>query len=208
MYVRHNWNRLQQRHIFSGELRLSFDAFAAMCALAILRDIKGGKLYSTVFYFEILASANFDGIPKLNLPLMGGRGGGLLRTPSVFPDCQKTAVLRFLAHLGIRASFPHMLWKFQTQFTQGQITRLRQVTLPHTKLMIFIARPTERLPWNFQRLIQETVSIKCIPQNCDIGDLRSGQFLWPLRYKSMRENWKAPVLDGNHSKHSQTSGYR
>ena len=24
-------------------------------------------------------------------------------------------------------SFPHMLWKFQTHFTQGQVTRSRQV---------------------------------------------------------------------------------
>ena len=30
--------------------------------------------------------------------------------------------------------------------------------------------------------------------------------LWPLHYKSMGEKWKAPLLNKNHSKHSQTSG--
>ena len=42
--------------------------------------------------------------------------------------------------------------------------------------MFVKATPTEQLPWNFQRLLQTTVSIKCISQNFDIGDLRSGQF--------------------------------
>ena len=32
--------------------------------------------------------------------------------------------------------------------------------------------------------------------------------LWHLPYKLIGENWKAFVLDGNHSKHSQTSGYK
>ena len=42
-----------------------------------------------------------------------------------------------------------------------------------------------------------------------IGDPRSGQS-WdlPIRYKSIGENWKAPLLDESHSKHSQTSVYR
>ena len=42
--------------------------------------------------------------------------------------------------------------------------------------MFLQATPTERLPWNFQRLLQVWVSIRCISQNFDIGDLRSGQF--------------------------------
>ena len=42
--------------------------------------------------------------------------------------------------------------------------------------MFVNATQTERLPWNFQRLLQAKVSIKCISQNFDIGDLRSGQF--------------------------------
>ena len=42
--------------------------------------------------------------------------------------------------------------------------------------MLVKATPTERLPCNFQRLIQVAVSIKCISQNFYVGDLRSGQF--------------------------------
>ena len=52
--------------------------------------------------------------------------------------------------------------------------------------MFLNATPTERLPWNFQRLLQTTVSIKCISQNFDIGDLRSGQF-WDLSIISQWE---------------------
>ena len=42
--------------------------------------------------------------------------------------------------------------------------------------MFLNATPTERFSWNFQRLLQTRVSIKCISQNFNIGDLRSGQF--------------------------------
>ena len=42
--------------------------------------------------------------------------------------------------------------------------------------MFLNATPTERLPWNFQRLLQARVCIKCVYQNFHIGDLRSGQF--------------------------------
>ena len=73
-------------------------------------------------------------------------------------------------------SFSHRLWKFQTQVTQGQVTRSRQVTLPQTVWMLVKATPNELLPWNFQRLIQVTMFIKCVSQKFDIDDLRSGQF--------------------------------
>ena len=33
----------------------------------------------------------------------------------------------------VHASFPHMLWKFQTQVALGQVTRSRQVTSPQKK---------------------------------------------------------------------------
>ena len=42
---------------------------------------------------------------------------------------------------------------------------------------------TERLPWNFQRLISISVSIKRISRNFDTGDLSS--ILPPLHYKPM-----------------------
>ena len=38
--------------------------------------------------------------------------------------------------------------------------------------------------------------------------LKVRSILWPLHYKSMGEKWKAPLLEGSHSKHSQTSVYR
>ena len=37
---------------------------------------------------------------------------------------------------------------------------------------------------------------------------KTRSILWPPHYKSMGENWKAPLLDENHSKHSQMSSYR
>ena len=74
-------------------------------------------------------------------------------------------------------SFPHMLWKFQTQATQGQVTRSRQVTSHQKKVWtLVIATPNDWSTWNFQRLISLTVSIKCIVRNLDIGDARSGRF--------------------------------
>ena len=42
--------------------------------------------------------------------------------------------------------------------------------------MLVKATPTEWFPWNYQWLIQVTVSIKCISPSFDIGDQRSGQF--------------------------------
>ena len=105
-------------------------------------------------------------------------------------------------------SFPHMLWKFQTQFTQGQITRSRQVSLPHKKFecsSTLHSTPTDRLPWNFQRLVQAGVSIKCISQNFDIGDLRSGQYVTsPLQVNGRKMN--VHFFNKNDSKHTQTSG--
>ena len=70
-------------------------------------------------------------------------------------------------------------------------------------------RLNDWLPWNFQRLIQVVVSIKCLSQKVDIVHLRSGQCCaLSIIPKSIGENWKAPLLEEYHSKHSQTSGYR
>ena len=68
-------------------------------------------------------------------------------------------------------SFLHILWKWQT----GHQVKLRDRT--SSKVWMFvIATPSERLPWNFQRLIEVAVCFKCIPHNFDIGHLRSSQF--------------------------------
>ena len=49
----------------------------------------------------------------------------------------------------VHTSFPNMLWKFQTQVSQSQVTRS-----PHLRrsFMLIIATPTEQLPVHFQRL--------------------------------------------------------
>ena len=62
---------------------------------------------------------------------------------------------------------------------------------------------------NFKRMISVTVSIRSLSRNFYIGDLRSGKFCdLSITCKSMGEHLKAPLLNENHAKHSQTSGYR
>ena len=54
--------------------------------------------------------------------------GGCWDPPAVFvPDCAAVFGTPY------RTSFPHTLWKFQIQVTQGQVTRSRQVTSSHKK---------------------------------------------------------------------------
>ena len=86
----------------------------------------------------------------------------------------------------VHTSFLHTLWKFQTQVTQGQVTRSRQVASPQKKfecLSNFFWGLTSKMvtandwsTWNFQQLIFVMVSMKLVSRNFDIGDLRSGQF--------------------------------
>ena len=119
-------------------------------------------------------------------------------TPSGFSQISKK----------MHTSFPHMLWKFQTQVIQGQVTRSRQVTSHQEMFELAIQTPNARSPWNFQRLISVTVSIKCLSRNFDIGDPRSDQFCdFSITYSFMGEKWMAPRLEEDHSKHSQTSDY-
>ena len=63
-------------------------------------------------------------------------GGGLLRTHlRFFPDCKKKkrGEQRRRFCTPYLTSFPYMLCKLQTQVTQDQVTRSRQVTSPHKK---------------------------------------------------------------------------
>ena len=65
------------------------------------------------------------------------------------------------------------------------------------------------ISWNFQQLIRVPLSIECSSYKLYIGNLRPGQFCdLTIRYKSMRENWKALLLDKGNSIHLQTSVYR
>ena len=54
------------------------------------------------------------------------RGGGI-ETPCVFSDCPETTA-RSCFWQTYPWFFLHMLWKCQTQVTQGQVTKSRQVT--------------------------------------------------------------------------------
>ena len=64
----------------------------------------------------------------VNLRRAGGRG--CLNTPQVFAAISKTAALRTaIFETPVDTSLPHM-WKFQTQVTQGHVTRSLQVTSP------------------------------------------------------------------------------
>ena len=84
--------------------------------------------------------------------------------------------LRFLTHLFIGTSFPHMLQKFQTQVTQGQVTSSRQVTSPQKSLN---ARHSYT-DWPITLILSAINSRNSIFVNVyrkfDIGDPRLGQF--------------------------------
>ena len=97
-------------------------------------------------------------------------GGGGWTSPSGFSQ-----ICAAVCGTPVFTSFPH-IWKFQTQVTQGQVTRSGQVTSPQKKIgMLVIAISNDRTPWNFQRLISLKVSLKCLYPNFNIGDLTSGQ---------------------------------
>ena len=73
--------------------------------------------------------------------------------------------------------------------------------------MLVIATPNAQSHWNFQRLLQARVSIKCLSQNFDIGDLRSGQFCDLSIISQWEKNgrrlfWKKTI--GNTLKHRVT----
>ena len=60
---------------------------------------------------------------------------GVVETPSGFSSRMSKAAALHATVFGTPyyKLFTHMLWKFQTQVTQGQVTRPRQVTSPHKK---------------------------------------------------------------------------
>ena len=112
---------------------------------------------------------------RVNLHPNGGYWEPLLFFSS---DCQKTAA-RSAAIFGtpIHACLPHMLWETSDPDLSRSDHQVTSCDLTSQNVwMLVIATPTEWLPWNFQRLIQVTVSIKSWTQNLDIGDLRSGTY--------------------------------
>ena len=76
----------------------------------------------------------------------------------------------------VHTSFPHM-WKFQTQVTQGQVTRSRQVTSPQKSLNARQSYTEWPIALKLPAIdILVPVSIKCISRNFDICGPRSGHF--------------------------------
>ena len=107
----------------------------------------------------------------LNLPRAGL---GVFAPPQFFCRCLKNGF-----GTPVYISLSHILWKFQIQVTQGQVTRSRQVASPQKKFWVLVIaspRPDDRPLWNFQRLISVTVSIKYLSRNFDIGYPKSGKF--------------------------------
>ena len=100
----------------------------------------------------------------------------------------------------VHASRSHVVWKFQTQVTQGQVTRSRQVTSPHLSLD---ARHSYT-DWPI------ALKLLAIDIRNSVYKMYIFRFLyrWPkdrsilrhLHFKSMGENLDAPRLDENHSK--------
>ena len=89
-----------------------------------------------------------------------------------------------------------MLWKFQTQVTQGQVTRSRQVTSTHKK---FLNVPQRYTDWTIALKLSAIATSRSIYKlyisefryrwpNFDIGDLSVRSILWPLHYKSIGKN--------------------
>ena len=142
------------------------------------------------------------------LPLGRGVCRKPLRLARVNPPRAGTCLdnpLRFLAHL-----FMHL---FRTCCESFRPMSLKVRSPGHVKWLHLRKKKFEcssnnytlnaRSPWNFQRLICVTVSIKSVSQNFHISDLRSGQFCDTI---VNGRKMKAPLLNENHSKHSQTNG--
>ena len=106
----------------------------------------------------------------------------------------------------VHSPFPHMLWKLQTQVTQCQVTRSRQVTSSQKSL-------------NVRHSYTEcpiTLKLLAIDIRTSIYKMFISELWYPLpKVRSILRplisqwgKWKAPLLEENHSKHSQTQGRR
>ena len=121
--------------------------------------------------------------------MLGINGGSWELPPPFFQIAKKCATVFGTPY---HTSFPHTLWKFQIRVTQGQVTRSRQVTSSDKKFECSskLHRLNECLG-TFNDWYSVTVSMKCIPQNFDMGGLRSGQFCdLSIISQAMGENWK------------------
>ena len=107
------------------------------------------------------------------------RGGLLRTTPRRFffqiARKQERVAPSFSEHLFIH-SFHICSENFRPRSLK--VRSPAHVKWPHLTKSLYVlkATPTEPSPWNVQRLIHVTISIKCLYQNLDISDLRSDQF--------------------------------
>ena len=133
------------------------------------------------------------------------RAGGCLNTPSGFSQISKKKQRRGAPPFfgtPVHTFVSHILLKFQTQVTQGRVTRSRQMTSPHRKFKCSSCY-TEWLII----LKLSAIDIRNSIYKMYISVL---WYRWPtvrsilraLHYKSMGENWKEPFLDETRLKHS------
>ena len=110
-------------------------------------------------------------------------GGGHLSTPPwwFFRDSEKTAA-RSAAKFGIPipTSIPHIVCKFWTHITKGQVTRSGQVTIPQN-VNSEVCNPTKPTvvdieTWHSQEVVSTPRATTCISRIFYIDDLRSGHF--------------------------------
>ena len=94
----------------------------------------------------------------------------------------------------------HLIMNLQTQVTQGQVTRSCQGTSLHKSLNARQSYIDLTITLKLSAIDTIKMSTKCISQNFDIGDLRSGQFcdLFILSQWEKIEKrlfWMKPILN-------------
>ena len=111
--------------------------------------------------------------PKIINPLRAWRGGGCLDTsPQFFRIYQeRRRFLLICSHI----FFAHVKIPDSGHLRSGHQVTSSALTSEKVWILVTVA-PNHQSPWNFQRFISLTVSIKYLARNFDIGDLRSGQF--------------------------------
>ena len=134
--------------------------------------------------------------------------GAIESPPPVFSDCRKgrRVAPRFLTHL-----FTH-LWRICCENFRPRSLNVKSpghVKWPYLTKSLNV--PHSFTDWTI------AVHLSVIDTRTSICKIVISKFLswlpkdrstlWRLHYKSTGENWKAPLLDENHFKHSQTSGY-
>ena len=93
------------------------------------------KMHPMNYNWTLKSPKNLTSSQGHDLTLTRAPLGGVWTPPMRFFVNNVKMAARSAAVFGIpyHTSFSHMLWKFRTQVTQGQVTRPRQVTSPRNK---------------------------------------------------------------------------